>query len=97
MPRGREYRNFHISRHVTDKPEQAEAVHLVTEYMAEDFTIPRVQVAGAEARLDVRNDLALQVRVASHGKTTQGPRLMTWLRRYRVRHYLGNSIWVLPA
>src|SRR5689334_24897344 len=22
---------------------------------------------------------------------------MTWLRRYRARHYFSNSIWVLPA
>jgi hypothetical protein len=39
MPRGREYRDFRISRHETGKPEKAEAVHLVTEYLAEDFTI----------------------------------------------------------
>jgi hypothetical protein len=39
MPRGREYRNFRISRHETGKPEQTEAVRAVTEYLAEDFTI----------------------------------------------------------
>ena len=22
---------------------------------------------------------------------------MTWLQRYRVRHYLANSIWILPV
>jgi uncharacterized membrane protein len=22
---------------------------------------------------------------------------MTWLRRYRIRHYLRNSIWILPV
>src|SRR6516225_3446434 len=22
---------------------------------------------------------------------------MTWLQRYRVRHYFGNSIWILPV
>ena len=22
---------------------------------------------------------------------------MTWLQRYRVRHYLVNSIWILPT
>jgi hypothetical protein len=22
---------------------------------------------------------------------------MTWLQRYRVRHYVRNSIWLLPA
>ena len=22
---------------------------------------------------------------------------MTWLRRHRVRHYVGDSIWILPV
>ncbi|MBV8610987.1 MAG: hypothetical protein JO034_26450, partial [Singulisphaera sp.] len=22
---------------------------------------------------------------------------MTWLQRHRVRHYAGNSIWILPV
>jgi predicted acylesterase/phospholipase RssA len=39
MPRGTEYRDFHISRHETGKQEKAETVHVVTEYLAEDFTI----------------------------------------------------------
>src|SRR5262249_1446549 len=39
MPRGKEYRNFRISRHETGKPETSEAVPVVTEYLAEDFTI----------------------------------------------------------
>jgi hypothetical protein len=39
MPRGEEYRNFRVRRHETGKPEKAEAVQLVTEYLAEDFTI----------------------------------------------------------
>jgi hypothetical protein len=39
MPRGREYGSFRISRHETGKPEKTEAVHLVTEYMPDDFTI----------------------------------------------------------
>jgi uncharacterized membrane protein len=26
-----------------------------------------------------------------------GDRFMTWLHRYRVRHYLRNSIWILPV
>jgi hypothetical protein len=39
MPRGKQYRDFHISRHETGKPETVETVHVVTEYLAEDFTI----------------------------------------------------------
>jgi hypothetical protein len=39
MPRGKEYRDFHISRHEMGKPEKVEAVHVVTEYLAEDFRI----------------------------------------------------------
>jgi predicted acylesterase/phospholipase RssA len=39
MPKGREYRNFRISRHETGKPEKSESVRVVTEYLAEDFTI----------------------------------------------------------
>jgi uncharacterized membrane protein len=27
----------------------------------------------------------------------QGKATMTWLQRYRVRHYLRNSMWILPA
>jgi hypothetical protein len=36
---GKEYRDFHISRHETATPEKAETVHLVTKYLAEDSTI----------------------------------------------------------
>jgi predicted acylesterase/phospholipase RssA len=39
MPRGKEYRDFHISRHETGEPETVEPVHVVTEYLAEDYTI----------------------------------------------------------
>jgi hypothetical protein len=39
MPRGKEYRNFRIARHEPGKPETTEAVHVVTEYVAEDSTI----------------------------------------------------------
>jgi hypothetical protein len=39
MPRGREYQDFRIRRHETGKPEKAEAVHVVTEYLAKDYTI----------------------------------------------------------
>ena len=39
MPRGKEYRNFKISGHATDKPGEVENVRVVTEYLAEDSTI----------------------------------------------------------
>jgi predicted acylesterase/phospholipase RssA len=39
MPSGKEYRTFRVSRHETGKPETAESVRIVTEYLAEDYTI----------------------------------------------------------
>jgi predicted acylesterase/phospholipase RssA len=39
LPRGKEYRNFRIIRYKTGKPDTAEAVKIVTEYLAEDSTI----------------------------------------------------------
>jgi hypothetical protein len=39
MPTKKEYRNFRIIRHPTGKPEKTEAVKVVTEYLADDFTI----------------------------------------------------------
>jgi hypothetical protein len=39
MPEGLEYRSFRIIRYEKGKPERVEAVKVVTEYLAEDFTI----------------------------------------------------------
>src|SRR5262249_38212802 len=39
MPERTEYRSFRIVRHQTGKPETAEAVKVVTEYLADDYTI----------------------------------------------------------
>jgi hypothetical protein len=39
MPEGKEYQSFRIIRYVTAKPEKVEAVEVVTEYLADDFTI----------------------------------------------------------
>ena len=39
MPEGREYQGFRIIRYETGKPENVEAVKVVTEYLAEEFTI----------------------------------------------------------
>jgi predicted acylesterase/phospholipase RssA len=39
MPEGMEYRGFHVSRSQTGKPEKVEPVKVVTEYLAQDYTI----------------------------------------------------------
>jgi len=39
LPQGKEYRNFQLIRYETGKPESAENVKVVTEYLANDFTI----------------------------------------------------------
>jgi hypothetical protein len=39
MPEGKEYQSFHVVRYETAKPENAETVKVVTEYLAEEFTI----------------------------------------------------------
>jgi hypothetical protein len=39
MPQGKEYRAFQLIRYPTGKPEATENVKLVTEYLAEDYTI----------------------------------------------------------
>ena len=39
MPGGKEYQSFRIIRYETGKPENVEAVKVVTEYLAEEFTI----------------------------------------------------------
>jgi predicted acylesterase/phospholipase RssA len=39
MPERGEYSNFRVTRHTAGKPEKVEAVKLVTEYLADDFTI----------------------------------------------------------
>ena len=39
LPKGKEYRTFHLIRYETGKPGDAENVNVVTEYLAEDSTI----------------------------------------------------------
>jgi hypothetical protein len=39
MPQGREYQGFRIVRHKRGEPRTAEAVRVVTEYLATDYTI----------------------------------------------------------
>jgi hypothetical protein len=49
MPEGRDYESFRIVRYETGKPEKAEAVKVVTEYLAEDFTIIAFKLLSLEA------------------------------------------------
>ncbi|HLJ50312.1 MAG TPA: hypothetical protein VKU01_30065 [Bryobacteraceae bacterium] len=39
LPKGREYRSFNMIRHKTGEPETTEAVKIVNEYLADDYTI----------------------------------------------------------
>jgi len=39
LPEGREYQSYQTVRYQEGKPETAEAVKIVTEYLAEDFSI----------------------------------------------------------
>lgn len=39
LPEGHEYRDFRVVRHKSGQPESAEKVNLVTEYLADDYTI----------------------------------------------------------
>jgi predicted acylesterase/phospholipase RssA len=39
LPKGKEYRNFQLIRYETGKPETTERVRVVTEYLADDYTI----------------------------------------------------------
>ena len=50
-----------VTRYETGKPETAEAVRIVTEYLAENQVDPRLQVAVAGARLHLRGHLVLRV------------------------------------
>jgi hypothetical protein len=39
LPEGKEYRNFRLTRYEKGKPDKVEAVKMVTEYLADDYTI----------------------------------------------------------
>jgi hypothetical protein len=39
MPEGMQYKGFRVNRYQTGQPEKAEPVKVVTEYLAEDYTI----------------------------------------------------------
>ena len=49
LPEGRQYRDFQLIRYKTGKPESAENVKVVTEYLAKDFTILAFKLLSAEA------------------------------------------------
>jgi hypothetical protein len=49
MPAERDYQSFRIVRYETAKPENAEAVKVVTEYLAEDLTIIAFKLLSLDA------------------------------------------------
>ncbi len=49
LPEGRQYRTFQLIRYKTGKPETAENVKVVTEYLAEDYTILAFKLLSLEA------------------------------------------------
>jgi predicted acylesterase/phospholipase RssA len=49
MPRGKEYKNWRILRYQTGKPEKVEPVNVVTEYLAEDYTILAYKLLSVKA------------------------------------------------
>ena len=49
MPEGKKYQSFRIVRYPTGKPEKVEAVKVVTEYLAEEFTIIAFKLLSLDA------------------------------------------------
>jgi hypothetical protein len=49
LPKGKEYRNWRIVRYKTEKPDKVEPVKIVTEYLAEDYTILAYKLLSVEA------------------------------------------------
>jgi hypothetical protein len=49
LPAGKEYKNFRILRYETAKPENVEVVKVVTEYLADDYTILAYKLMSAKA------------------------------------------------
>jgi hypothetical protein len=46
MPKGEEYQNFRLVRFETSKPDKVEAVKIVTEYLADDYSILAFKLLG---------------------------------------------------
>jgi len=49
LPQGRQYRTYQLIRYPTGKPEATENVKVVTEYLAEDYTILAFKLLSVEA------------------------------------------------
>jgi hypothetical protein len=49
LPEGKQYRSFRMIRYQTGNPEKAEAVKVVTEYLADDFTILAYKLLSVKA------------------------------------------------
>jgi hypothetical protein len=49
MPGGREYKSFRLFRYPIAKPDNVEPVKIVTEYLADDYTILAYKLMSTEA------------------------------------------------
>jgi predicted acylesterase/phospholipase RssA len=49
MPQGKEYKNYRILRYKTGKPEEVEEVKVVTEYLADDYSILAYKLMSCKA------------------------------------------------
>jgi len=49
IPKGREYRSFRVARYKTEEPDKLEPVRIVTEYLAEDYTILAYKLLSVKA------------------------------------------------
>ena len=66
MPEGKEYQSFRIIRYETGKPENVEAVKVVTEYLAEEFTIIAFNCCPTRVHLRGQLDLPVRLRLRHH-------------------------------
>jgi hypothetical protein len=49
LPKGTEYRNYRLIRYKTRKPDEVERVKIVTEYLADDYTILAYKLLSVDA------------------------------------------------
>jgi hypothetical protein len=49
LPKGKEYRSFRVVRYKTENPDKVEPVKIVTEYLAEDYTILAYKLLSVDA------------------------------------------------
>jgi hypothetical protein len=49
LPKGKEYRSFRVVRYKTENPDKVEPAKIVTEYLAEDYTILAYKLLSVDA------------------------------------------------